>query len=168
METNLTRGNLALSLIDVGGQRSERKKWLHCFDSVNSVVFVVAMSEYDQFLDEDASVNRMHESIKLFDSICNIKWFIKASMMLFLNKKDVFDEKILYAPLCQCFREYTGADNKYEASNYIWEQFSKQNKSKRQLYMHFTCAKDTSNVHVVFDVVCDTIIHTSMKEVGFE
>ena len=72
VETNITRGNLSVSLIDVGGQRSERKKWWHCFDTVNAVIFVTAISEYDQFLDEDPTVNRMHESIKLFESICNL------------------------------------------------------------------------------------------------
>ena len=164
METNLTRGNLTLSLIDVGGQRSERRKWLHCFDSVTTVVFVVGLSEYDQLLDEDKSVNRMHESIKLFGSICNNKWFRNATMLLFLNKKDVFDEKILYSPLSQCFEEYAGADNKYEASNYVVEQFFKQNKSEKALYWHFTCAKDSEHIHLLFDVVCDTILHSNIKE----
>lgn len=49
--------------MDVGGQRSERRKWIHCFDSVNSVIFLVAMSEYDQFLYE---VNE----VSLFGEIC--------------------------------------------------------------------------------------------------
>ena len=168
VETVFTRGNLSISLIDVGGQRSERKKWLHCFDSVNAVVFVVAMSEYDQVLSEDATVNRMQESLKLFSLICNIKWFLKASMLLFLNKKDVFDEKIVYSPITKCFPEYTGADDKYEASNYIWQQFGKQNMCNRGLYFHFVNAKDTQNINIVFDVVVDTIVHSSMSELGFQ
>lgn len=43
------------SLLDVGGQRSERKKWIHCFEAVTSIVFVVALSEYDQVLLEEAN-----------------------------------------------------------------------------------------------------------------
>ena len=35
-------------MMDVGGQRSERKKWLNCFEGIQAVIFVVAMSEYDQ------------------------------------------------------------------------------------------------------------------------
>ena len=169
METNLTRGNLSLSLIDVGGQQSEWKKWLHCFERVSAIVYVVSMSEYDQFVDEDdVSVNRMHESLKLFDSICNNRWFRRTSMLLFLNKKDIFDEKVLYSPLTTCFKEYTGAQDKYEASHYISEQFSKQNKSERPLYCHYTCAKDSDNVHTMFDVVCNTIAHSNMEELGFQ
>ncbi|VDM59949.1 unnamed protein product [Angiostrongylus costaricensis] len=38
---------------DVGGQRSERRKWIHCFDNVNAVIYVAAISEYDQVLKED-------------------------------------------------------------------------------------------------------------------
>lgn len=48
------------------------------------------MSEYDLKLYEDDTTNRMHESIKLFKEICNTKWFANTSMILFLNKKDLF------------------------------------------------------------------------------
>ena len=47
--------------------------------------------------------NRMHESLKLFDSICNNKWFTDTSIILFLNKKDIFEEKIKKSPLTICF-----------------------------------------------------------------
>lgn len=50
----------------------------------------------------------MHESLKLFDSICNNKWFTDTSIILFLNKKDLFEEKIKKSPLTICFPEYTG------------------------------------------------------------
>lgn len=52
--------------------------------------------------------NRMHESMKLFDSICNNKWFTDTSIILFLNKKDLFEEKIKKSPLTICYPEYTG------------------------------------------------------------
>jgi guanine nucleotide-binding protein G(i) subunit alpha len=40
-------------MFDVGGQRSERKKWIHCFEAVTSIIFCVALSEYDQVLLEE-------------------------------------------------------------------------------------------------------------------
>ena len=51
---------------------------------------------------------RMMESMKLFDSICNNKWFVDTSIILFLNKKDLFEEKIRKSPLTICFPEYSG------------------------------------------------------------
>lgn len=60
-------------------------------------------------LAEDEEMNRMIESMKLFDSICNSKWFVETSIILFLNKKDLFEEKIKRSPLTICFPEYTGA-----------------------------------------------------------
>jgi GTPase SAR1 family protein len=81
-------------MYDVGGQRNERKKWIHCFDDVTAVIFVAAISEYDQVLYEDNRQNRMDEAISLFDEICNSRWFEDTSMILFLNKKDLFEKKI--------------------------------------------------------------------------
>ncbi len=53
IETNFTYKNLNIKLVDVGGQRSERKKWIHCFEGVTAIIFCVAMSEYDLVLAED-------------------------------------------------------------------------------------------------------------------
>lgn len=52
IERNLIR---RASMFDVGGQRSERKKWIHCFENVTSIIFCVALSEYDQVLLEESS-----------------------------------------------------------------------------------------------------------------
>ena len=51
---------------------------IHCFEDVTAIIFCVALSEYDQVLYEDESTNRMHESLRLFDSICNNKWWVFA------------------------------------------------------------------------------------------
>jgi hypothetical protein len=60
-------------MYDVGGQRNERKKWIHCFDDVTAVIFVASLSEYDQVLYEDHTVNRMDEAVTLFADIANSK-----------------------------------------------------------------------------------------------
>ena len=56
---------VVFTMIDVGGQRNERKKWMHCFDNVTAVIFVVAINEYDQVLYEDNKTKRMVEAIKV-------------------------------------------------------------------------------------------------------
>lgn len=53
METRFSMGQLSIHMVDVGGQRSERKKWIHNFESVTSIIFCTALSEYDQVLLEE-------------------------------------------------------------------------------------------------------------------
>lgn len=53
VETTFIIGSATYKMFDVGGQRSERKKWIHCFENVTAVLFVVAISGYDQCLVED-------------------------------------------------------------------------------------------------------------------
>ena len=108
IETQFNFKGLHFKMFDVGGQRSERKKWIHCFEGVTAIIFCVALSGYDLVLAEDEEMNRMMESMKLFDSICNNKWFVETSIILFLNKKDLFEEKIRHSPLTICFPEYKG------------------------------------------------------------
>lgn len=95
-------------MVDVGGQRNERKKWIHCFQDVTALIFCVAMSEYDLKLYEDERVNRMHESVTLFEEICNCQWFNDTSIIMFLNKSDLFQEKIKAVDLKVCFEDYDG------------------------------------------------------------
>lgn len=64
-ETTFKVGELTYKLFDVGGQRSERKKWIHCFENVTALVFLVSLSEYDQMLYEDESVVS-NDSLLLF------------------------------------------------------------------------------------------------------
>jgi hypothetical protein len=169
VETLFTRGELSITIIDVGGQRSERRKWLHCFDDVDGVAFVVGMSEYDQILSDDATTNRMQESIKVFGQICYSRWFRTTPMLLFLNKKDVFEEKIVYSPITKCFPEYNGTGESDDAANYIQQQFRDKNPShKREVYCHFTNAKDAQNVNFLFDIIVDIILHSNMDRLGME
>ncbi|XP_037102328.1 guanine nucleotide-binding protein G(i) subunit alpha isoform X1 [Syngnathus acus] len=159
VETHFTFKDFYFKMFDVGGQRSERKKWIHCFEEVTAIIFCVALNDYDLVLAEDEEMNRMHESMKLFDSICNNKWFTDTSIILFLNKKDLFEQKISKSPLAICYPEYTGENSYEEAAMYIQSQFEDLNKQKgwKEIYTHFTCATDTKHVQFVFDVVTDII-----------
>ena len=78
-----------LVIVDVGGQRAERRKWIHSFDQVNLLLFFVSLGEYDQTLEEDPQVNRLQESLRLFAEIANSKWFATIPLALILNKRDV-------------------------------------------------------------------------------
>lgn len=61
-------------MVDVGGQRSERRKWIHCFENVTSIIFLVALSEYDQILFESENeVSTIFFSVIMLHCKCYIK-----------------------------------------------------------------------------------------------
>jgi len=168
VEIKFSFKELNFKMFDVGGQRSERKKWIHCFENVTAIIFCVALSAYDLVLAEDEEMNRMHESLRLFDSICNNRWFEKTSIILFLNKTDLFREKVVYSPLNICFPDYTGSNSFEEAAEYIRVQFENLNKKRdqKEVYSHFTCATDTQNVEFVFTAITDVIIKGHLRDCG--
>ncbi|KAG8761080.1 guanine nucleotide-binding protein subunit alpha [Serendipita sp. 396] len=167
-ETTFRVGELTYRLFDVGGQRSERKKWIHCFENVTALVFLVALSEYDQMLYEDESVNRMQEALTLFDSICNSRWFVKTSIILFLNKIDLFAEKLSYSPLGDYFPDYRGGDNYDAACDYLLHRFVSLNQSaaSKQIYAHYTCATDTQQIKFVLSAIQDILLQLHLRECG--
>jgi guanine nucleotide-binding protein G(i) subunit alpha len=158
-------------MYDVGGQRNERKKWIHCFEGVTAIIFVAALSEYDQKLFEDASQNRMIEAMDLFGEIINNKFFEKSSIILFLNKRDLFETKILKVHIAdtELFADFAGPKGDYDAGvKYFLDKFLSRNKSAdRQIYHHTTCATDTKNVRIVFDSCKDIILRENLKNSGF-
>ena len=152
VETSFISGNFTYHLFDVGGQRSERRKWLHCFDDVKAVLFVASLSGYNMTLIEDDTTNRMEESLNLFQAICYNKFFDTASMILFLNKVDLFTEKINNTTqhLHLFFPKYTGPDHDVPAAQqFILDKFLDCNSQKdRLVYPHYTTATDTNNIKI--------------------
>ncbi|XP_058791377.1 guanine nucleotide-binding protein G(q) subunit alpha isoform X4 [Phymastichus coffea] len=157
---------IVFRMVDVGGQRSERRKWIHCFENVTSIIFLVALSEYDQILFESENENRMEESKALFKTIITYPWFQHSSVILFLNKKDLLEEKIMYSHLVDYFPEYDGPQRDPTAAReFILRMFVDLNPdSEKIIYSHFTCATDTENIRFVFAAVKDTILQSNLKE----
>jgi hypothetical protein len=108
VEYSFVLANVTFRIVDVGGQRSERRKWIHCFENVMSILFLAALSEYDQCLVEAEGENRLEESKCLFATIITSLWFQHSSVILFLNKKDLFQEKIMHSHLADYFPEFDG------------------------------------------------------------
>jgi len=157
------------TMFDVGGQRNERRKWIHCFDNVTAVIFVTAISEYDQVLYEDENTNRMDEAVQLFEQICNHPSFKKTSMILFLNKRDLFEMKLKKKDM-SCWKPEAGVVGQdYDrAILYLKEEFLKKNKdpANRQVYCHPTCATDTNNVSFVMESVFDIILKENLRKLA--
>lgn len=160
----------SFSMFDVGGQRNERRKWIHCFDHVTAVCFVAALSEFDQVLYEDETQNRLDEAVDLFKQISNSKWFKSTEIILFLNKKDLFAKKLESKTFGDFRKDYEGDNSEPECSKYCKELFLKQRPfvegKTKFIYSHVTTATDTKNVAFVFNAVVSMILDKNMKESG--
>ncbi|KAL8742817.1 MAG: hypothetical protein Q9190_004757 [Brigantiaea leucoxantha] len=164
-ETLFELGQLNYHMFDVGGQRSERKKWVHCFEGVHCLMFVAALSGYDQCLVEDKTANQMQEALLLFESIMSLAWFKRSSIILFLNKIDLFKEKLIEKPIKDYFPDYTGESGDYSAaSQYFANKFRGLNRTEdREIYVHFTNATDTNLLKITMQSVQDIIIQGNLN-----
>jgi GTPase SAR1 family protein len=176
--TKFTIGETVFCLTELGGARNERRKWIHIFEDVSALIYVVNMSDYDMKMEkkvnkpkqggtlkdeavvETTTVNRMHECLKLFNSIINNQWFANTTVILLLNKMDLFEKKIEKVNLNVCFPEYSGGLD-FEAASLLMEKmYTAQNNTPdtRTVYAHMCCGLDTKNVETVFNRVHSDII----------
>eukprot|EP00457_Paulinella_chromatophora_P006181 gb/GEZN01006199.1/.p1 GENE.gb/GEZN01006199.1/~~gb/GEZN01006199.1/.p1 ORF type:complete len:391 (-),score=45.30 gb/GEZN01006199.1/:300-1472(-) len=175
--------------VDVGGQRSERRKWMHCFAGVTAMLYVVAMSAFDQTLFEDSKVNRIDESLSLFSSLTNSKWFKTTPIILFLNKEDLFRAKIKKTSLqvwrpefekwvppneiwSKELKKYTSPPAREElvflkSKIFLERQFQKQNWDPQRTIHHYsTTATNTDNIAYVFESVRHTVFEKWIEEIN--
>ncbi|KAG6389326.1 hypothetical protein SASPL_150794 [Salvia splendens] len=166
-------------LFDVGGQKNERRKWIHLFEGVSAVIFCAAISEYDQTLFEDDNKNRMMETKELFEWILKQPCFEKTSFLLFLNKFDLFEKKVLKVPLnvCEWFKDYqpvsTGKQEIEHAYEFVKKKFEElyfqstsPDRVDRVFKIYRTTALDQKLVKKTFKLVDETLRRRNLFEAG--
>ncbi|KAF7359989.1 Guanine nucleotide-binding protein subunit alpha [Mycena venus] len=192
IETRFSMGDLSIHMFDVSGQRSERKKWIHCFESVTSIIFCTALSEYDEpFLEQRGPVlmslgvdndilvstfaaslrasghcSRLRESLYLFESVINSRWFLRTSVILLMNKIMEFKRKLPKIPLEHYFPEYTGGNDLQKAAKFILWKFMQENRAKLTVYPHVMQVTDTNTIRLVFAAIKETILNNALKDSG--
>jgi len=144
---------LHFQVVDVGGQRNERKKWIHCFDDVRAILFIDNLAGFNQVLFEDSGKNRMHESLELFNKVTYNKIFAGTPIFLFLNKKDLFETMIKETDMSVCFPEYKGGKDLNNALEFIKAQFRKQLPPKKEVVIQVVSACWKRDIRVAFDEV---------------
>eukprot|EP01083_Nonionella_stella_P020799 57700_1 len=163
------------SVVDVGGTRAERRKWKQIFDDIAVVVFVVDISAYNLRLMEDNSINRMSDSLELFEEICQRKIWQRSEIFLFFNKIDILKDKFKTNPITVCpeFKDFDGDVESYdETLNYIRNKFkSKNTDMDRDIHTYCTNAVDVDVMTAVFDdffpFVKRRVVTVDLKRAGF-
>lgn len=158
---------LKFKMYDVGGQRGERKKWIHSFENVNAIMFIGSLAEYDLVLAEDRTRNRLKESLDLFEGIINLPWFKEAPIILFLNKNDLFIDKIKTVDIGIYFPVYSGGYD-YEAGlKFIQDNYFDRNQSPHKtIYCHVTDATNTEVFAFVWKSTKHMILEQNLTKSG--
>ncbi|CAF1061828.1 unnamed protein product [Adineta ricciae] len=150
-----------IRIIDTSGQRSEYRKWIHHFENVTAIIFLLALNQYDN---EDA----MEESKTLFCSAMTSPWSKNSPVILMLNKKDLFEEKIMHSHLVDHFPEFDGPKRDAQAAReFLLRTFVDLNtNSDRYIYSHFSCATDIGDAQFVVYIVKVAILQANLKNVS--
>ncbi|KAH8097053.1 G-alpha-domain-containing protein [Cristinia sonorae] len=167
-------------IFDVGGQRSLRCKriiqkqdgaaWAPFFDDVNAILFLAAISAFDQALAEDPGVNRLEDSVLLWKSICSNPLLSQTNIVLFLNKIDILKAKLdSGVRFADHIVSYGNRPNDVEStSHYLRRKFAQIHKEHssagRSFYCHFTTVTDPkSTQHILVDLQ-DTVVRKNLAQ----
>ena len=159
-EFKFTYRSCDFTVIDVGGRKAERRKWINLFSRANMIIYCASLVDYDLALEEDTSVNSMVESLSVFESVVNLTYFQDTPLLLFLNKKDLLSKKVKAVSLVEHFPDYKGPDdNPHEIVGYIKSKFLHKIKDKsRPVKVHIICATNTRDVKKAFEISLDWVL----------
>lgn len=108
----------------------------------------------------------MHEALMLFESIANSKYFNKSGLVLFLNKMDLFTEKVSSgrSSIVDFFPDYNGGPRDVEAgSRFFAGKFRNLVRDpNKELYVHYTNATDTNLLDKTMRSVQDMIVQRNL------
>jgi len=160
-------------VVDVAGARGQRHHWAAYFDGPGVIIFIVATSEYDQFLDQNSGINLLQDAMELFGLICSNQLLQQSAIVLFLNKIDAFKTKLKSgrAPFGKFFSNFAGSEQSFDqARKFIKAQFHQVSVNSpfpnRKLYSYFLQATNTRSTRNTLDSVQDMLFRKNLETTG--
>ncbi|KAF8621444.1 hypothetical protein AX15_007798 [Amanita polypyramis BW_CC] len=155
-------------ITDVGGSKSQRASWASFFDDVHAIIFLAPLA-FNQYLEDDPSVNRLEDSVNLWKETCSSKILAKAELILFLNKKDILEETLASGVRVKDYvSSYNGSDNPEEVTEFFKLKFKNYQKRlspvQRRFICYYTSAIDIRAMNLLLAHVKDTIIIQNLKQ----
>lgn len=171
-ETEVKIQNRNLALLDVGGQKTERRKWFHIFqDSVDACIFVAALDAFLYPAEDPVYWNAMDESISVWKKLLLSNSFNdNTALIVFLNKKDLLRTPSALTKFALAYkRVFQGTEINYSvAAEFIKEQYVNSETEAlagRKLYTHYTMALDKEDLNFIFES-CINNISAQFKDLG--
>ncbi|KAF7319596.1 G-protein alpha subunit [Mycena chlorophos] len=180
-------------VVDIGGQPTESRKWLHYFERrYYHAHFLRSIGRLQEgqiakthlFLLVELAQDRLRESRASFESLINSRYFRRTTIVLFLNKFDLFRDHLNKAPMDQHFPDYTAGPDSVKAVKYILWRFMQLNHAKLAIYPQYvkpfsiSFAHDRSitnaiemdignnSVRSVLNTIKETILRGALRDSG--
>lgn len=156
-------------LYDVGGTRSSRAAWYPYFDDVDAIIFLAPISCFDEKLAEDRRVNRLEDSYLLWKSVCSCKLLARTQMILFLNKCDLLQAKLMRGVRVRDSVPSFGErrNDLATVTKYFQQHFKEISKQyspvPRTFYVHLTSVVDTRATAVTLGAVEESILRNHLR-----
>ncbi|CCA70129.1 related to guanine nucleotide-binding protein alpha-4 subunit [Serendipita indica DSM 11827] len=169
-----TRGSVPKDWLvyDVGGSRTQRAAWMPYFDASDAIIFIANVAAFDQTLEEDPTMNRMEDSLRLFRELVRSPILKDVNIILFLNKVDLLDAKLKSGiQLARYFRRYGERANDTEAVlKYFRAKFGAiyakytPSQTSRVYTVHETSLIDRESTKDILQTVSKTIIQAHVQK----
>jgi len=170
---NASNNGWKFKVTDVGGQRTERRKWLRCFTDIHAIIYVMSLPAYDQTLFEDNTQNCYREALDVFEKTMKHAALKEIDVIVFLNKNDLFVPKIAEVPFSVFEPDFDKelVHNADAVKKYLRQEYHnrfylgmKPNKSPRRIHFHITCATDTNQIQTVMHLIQFETVRKMMQE----
>jgi len=177
LPSDVAVGGWRFRVTDVGGQRTERKKWLRCFSDIHAVIYVMSLAAYDQTLFEDHCTNCYVEALSVFDKTMAHRALREVDVIVFLNKNDLFEPKMKKIAIPCAVAKELAMDIDPQRRNdadavkaWLRKEFKarfyrglKPDKSPRRIHFHITCATDTNQIQTVMHLIQFETVRKMMR-----
>eukprot|EP01126_Amoeba_proteus_P021333 TRINITY_DN2160_c1_g1_i2.p1 TRINITY_DN2160_c1_g1~~TRINITY_DN2160_c1_g1_i2.p1 ORF type:complete len:351 (+),score=40.82 TRINITY_DN2160_c1_g1_i2:60-1112(+) len=155
--------------IDVGGQKSERRKWVHAFDDVVAVVYVSALDSFERTLEESSGHNRLDDDLELFKQVISSP-FLPNHWIFFQNKADIFEQKVASGDFSKRFPELGDVATDFNQSvQWHRQKFREQipgGDGAKVVTFHVTCALDREKMYKIMSSVQNKILQDALTTIG--
>lgn len=174
VETKVQVKDWVWQLVDVGGQRVERKKWPAITANRNAILFWASLNDYDAEPEVGNMKTRMHESLGVWAEVVQSPDAGNVPIVLFLNKRDLFEKRLEACPMQEKWPDFDppakrGKELVSAATSFVMAKYLKCLTAStscvqpESVYVHVTCALDTDQMRVVSFSIRDFVIQQRLR-----
>jgi G-protein alpha subunit len=159
--------NMYFHFFDVSGQKEQRMRWMPYFNgNTDAIFFCTSSAGYCQSMDEDPTVNRMLDSLAIFETLANHPLLSSSVIIIFFNKVDLLFERLKKYPVKRYLPHYFRTNDSKSFLEFLCSEFKRSTFEKKRLHIHATICTDKGLIIKTIDIITDLFFISSLKEMS--